>query len=91
MLLPGSLARSIAIVLLGTVMFINALWDYFFFRTRNLLHAYLIGLPYSALATALFILLVRLDAIAAWCLLPYMIYLFYASVWGYRIWKLNPN
>ena len=70
-------------------MFINALWNYFFFRACNLRYAYLIGLPYNALALALFILLLRLDRTAAWFLLPYMIYLFYANMWGYRVWKLN--
>jgi benzodiazapine receptor len=90
LLLPYSPARNIAFILLAKMMFINALWNYFFFRTRNLLHAYLIGFPYGVIALALFILLLRLDRMAAWCLLPYMIYLvFYANIWGHRVWKLN--
>lgn len=89
LLLPSSPTRSAAFVLLGTLMFINALWNYFFFRSRNLFHAYLLGLPYSAIAVALFALLVRLDGVAGLCLLPYILYLFYASIWGYRVWKLN--
>lgn len=91
LLLPSSPSRSATFALLGTVMLINALWNYFFFRTRNLRHAYLIGLPYGALALALFIVLLRLDRTAAWCLLPYIVYLSYGSVWGYRVWKLNPD
>lgn len=91
-LLPSSTMRNAAFALLGAILFINALWNYFFFRTRNLFHAYLLGLPYSAIAlTLFFLLLLRVDREAAWCLLPYILYLFYASVWGYRIWKLNPN
>ena len=89
LLLPSSPARGATFVLLGALMFINALWNYFFFRACNLRYAYLIGLPYNALALALFILLLRLDRTAAWFLLPYMIYLFYANMWGYRVWKLN--
>ena len=73
-------------------MFINALWNYFFFRSRNLFHAYLLGFPYSAIALCLFLLLLlRVDRMAGWFLLPYLLYLFYAGVWGYRIWKLNPQ
>jgi translocator protein len=84
---PG---RSAAFALLGAMMFINALWNYFFFRTRNLFHAYLLGLPYSVIAISLFLLLLlRLDQIAAWSLLPYLLYLFYGNFWGYRIWRLN--
>jgi benzodiazapine receptor len=91
-LLPPSNARSVAFALLGAIMLINALWNYFFFRTRNLFHAYLLGLPYGAIALSLFLLLLlRVDRMAAWFLLPYIFYLFYASIWGYRIWKLNPQ
>jgi benzodiazapine receptor len=89
-LLPSSPGRSAAFALIGALMFVNALWNYFFFRTRNLFHAYLLGLPYGMIAISLFLLLLlRLDRTAAWCLFPYILYLFYASVWGYRIWKLN--
>ena len=90
-LLPPAFARSAAFVLIGAIMFINALWNYFFFRARNLFHAYLLGLPYAGIAVVLFVLLLlELDRIAAWFLLPYLLYLFYGNFWGYRIWKLNP-
>src|SRR5437762_7447912 len=49
-LLPPAAVRSVAFALLGAIMLINALWNYFFFRTGNLFHAYLLGLPYSAIA-----------------------------------------
>jgi tryptophan-rich sensory protein len=89
-LLPPSVQRTAAFILIGAMMLINALWNYFFFRTRNLFHAYLLGLPYNAIAISLFLLLLlRLDRMAAWCLFPYILYLFYGNLWGYRIWKLN--
>ena len=75
--------------LLAGIMLTNAFWNYFFFRTRNLLHAFLIGLPYSVLAVVLFGLLLEFDRTAAWILFPYLVYLFYANYFGYRIWKLN--
>ena len=81
--------RDWALALMGSIMFINALWNYFFFRTRNLFHAYLIGFPYAMLAVALFVVLLDLDRLAAWFLLPYLLYLFYAGAFGYRVWKLN--
>jgi benzodiazapine receptor len=90
-MLPCTPGRSAAFALMAAIMFINALWNYFFFRTRNLFHAYLLGLPYGAIAITLFsLLLLRVDRLAAWCLLPYLFYLSYASIWGYRTWKLNP-
>ena len=91
-LLPPTHARNIAFALLGAVMFVNALWNYFFFRTGNLLHAYLLGMFYNAIALSLFLLLlVKVDHTAAWCLFPYILYLFYANIWGYRVWKFNPS
>ena len=84
-------SRRRAFGLLGCMMFINALWNYFFFRTRNLRHAYLIGLPYSLIAVTLFVLLLRIDKPAAFCLLFYLAYLFYANAFGYRVWKLNDS
>ena len=89
--LPPIAPRNIAFALLGGIMFMNALWNYFFFRARNLFHAYVLGLSYTAFALALFLLLLlRVDPTAAWCLFPYIVYLTYANVWGYRVWKLNP-
>src|SRR2546423_7637971 len=44
-LLPTSPGRTAAFALIGAFMFINALWNYFFFRPRNLFHADLLGLP----------------------------------------------
>jgi tryptophan-rich sensory protein len=92
-LLSPSSSRTAAFALICAFMFLNALWNYFFFRTRNLFHAYVLGLPYSVVAISLFLLLLlRLDGVAAWCLLPYLLYLFfYANLWGYRIWKLNSD
>ncbi len=87
---PPASARDWSLVLVLTIMLINALWNYVFFRTRNLLHAWLIGLPYSLMALALFLLLLRFDRPATLCLLPYLGYLFYANWFGFRVWKLNP-
>jgi len=87
---PASdLQQRATLALLGGVMLTNAFWNYFFFRTRNLLHAFLIGVPYSVLAVVLFGLLLGFDRTAAWVLFPYLVYLFYANYFGYRIWKLN--
>jgi len=90
-LTPPSALRNAAFALLATIMFVNALWNYFFFRTRNLFHAFLLGLPYGVIAVALFVVLLRVDQRAAWWLSPYLLYLFYGSIWGYRTWKLNPE
>jgi len=66
--------------------------ELFLLPHAHLFHAYLLGVPYNAIAFSIFLLLLlRLDRVTAWCFLPYIIYLFYANIWGYRIWKLNPG
>lgn len=88
---PESTASSnLALLLLVAMMIINAAWNWFFFRTRNLRHAFAIGVPYGLAALALFFVLLRLDPFAAWWLSPYLGYLLYASVWSYRVMQLNP-
>ena len=89
--LPDTLpSRDVAIALLGVIMFVNALWNYFFFRTRNLFHAFAIGIPYAVAALVLFALLLRVDRTSAWYLLPYLLYLPYGGMLTYQLWKLNP-
>ncbi len=81
--------RSGAILLTVLLMLINAGWNWSFFRSRNLLYALLLGVCYTVLALMLTALLLRIDRVAAACLAPYLVYLVYANVWGYAIWKLN--
>ena len=87
--LPPTAFRNGAIALVVTVLLVNAIWNYFFFRKRNLWLAFVLGLPYSAVALTLFFFLVRLDRTAASWWLPYVVYLFYAGTFSYRVWKLN--
>ncbi len=60
--------RFTAILLILLLMVINAAWNWFFFRTRNLLHALLLGVSYTVLASAVTILLFSTDRVAAICL-----------------------
>ena len=38
---------------------------------------------------ALLLCVVQVDPMAAWALVPYLIYRIYAIWWGYRLWDLN--
>ena len=90
--LPVSVGlRQWALVLVGAILFVNALWNLFFFRTQNLFHAFVVGLLYVGLALILLGVLWHVDRSAAWSFLPYTVYLAYASWFGYRVWKFNPS
>lgn len=87
--LPASGVRNAALGLLVGMMAMNALWNYVFFRARSLRLSFFAFLPYGLVALALFALTLELDRIAAFSILSYIAYLGYATVWGYRLWRIN--
>jgi tryptophan-rich sensory protein len=87
--LTPSTPRRAALLLLATILAVNAYWNYLFFRRRSLRQSFLLGLPYTVIAIVLSGLLFRLDPSTAWLFLPYTLYLTYANTWTYRIWQLN--
>ena len=89
LLLLPSPRPILAIGLLTCVMILNALWNAFFFRRRNLRGAFLLSFGYSAIAAALLVVLLKRDVISALWFVPYVVYLLYANAWGYQIWQLN--
>jgi tryptophan-rich sensory protein len=80
---------NLAFALVLVVMATNALWNYIFFRARNLWGAFLLGFPYALVAIGLFVCLIQFDKVAAWALAPYLIYLLYGAWWSYGLLKLN--
>ena len=80
-----------ALILLLVYMSINAIWNFIFFRARNMFYAFLIGLPYIPIAIGLFFSLLQFDLTAAYVFLPYLFYLIYATWLGYQNWQLNKD
>ncbi|MDQ6788223.1 MAG: tryptophan-rich sensory protein [Acidobacteriota bacterium] len=78
---------TLALILFMTV--VNALTNYVIFRARNLRLSFIIGSLFPVLDVTLFIFLLQLDIVAAWSLIPYLIYRIYAVCWGYALWKSN--
>lgn len=81
--------RPACITLILAVMAANAFWNYLFFRRRNLFLATIGSIPYSVAAILLLYFLSQADRTAAWIFAPYCVYLIYANVWGFSLWKLN--
>jgi tryptophan-rich sensory protein len=84
-----SVLRPMTLGLIVFMMAANALWNYVFFRARKLFLAFVAGSAAPVFDTALFICLLQLDKVAAWSLVPYLLYRVYAVYWGYALWKLN--
>jgi tryptophan-rich sensory protein len=83
--------RYTAFALLLVVLAVNAFWNFVFFRRRNLFYSFVLSVFYTLAAVALFLCLYQFDYVAAFAEIPYLLYLIYALIWGYRLWKLNPN
>jgi benzodiazapine receptor len=84
-----SILKPATLSLVVFMMVANALWNYVFFRARKLSLAFVTGSAAPLFDAALFICLLRLDKVAAWSLVPYLMYRVYAVYWGYALWKLN--
>ena len=84
-----STLRGAALALLLFMMAVNALTNYVIFRARNLRLSFIIGNLFPVMDMALFLCLLRLDRVAAWVLMPYLLYRIYAVWWGYSLWRLN--
>ena len=78
-----------ALTLILFMMLINALTNYIIFRARNLRLSFIVGTLFPIMDIALFICLIHLDEVAAWSLIPYLLYRIYAIWWGYGLLKLN--
>ena len=84
-----SALRHATFTLILFMMAVNAFWNYLFFRTQNLFHSLIVGILYPIITIALLICLIQLDKVAAWSLVPYLLYQIYAFWWGYGLWKIN--
>jgi tryptophan-rich sensory protein len=71
------------------MMIVNGLSNYVIFRAKNLWLSYMIGNAFPIMDVALFVLLTQLDTVAAWSMIPYLVYRVYAVWWGYALWKAN--
>jgi tryptophan-rich sensory protein len=84
-----TLIRGLSFVLTLLLLILNAGWNFFFFRRRDLKQSLLINIPYGAVALGLLVTLFRVDPLAGRLFTAYIVYLSYAIWFGYRVWQLN--
>ena len=87
----GSALRLATIVLVVVMMTVNALTNYIIFRARNLRLSFIVGALFPVLDITLFLMLIQIESLAAWTIIPYLIYRIYAVWWGYALWKQNDS
>ena len=69
----------------------NAVWNYFFFRRRDLRASLLLNVPYAVIAITLAGSLALLGDGTIWVFAPYLVYLVYGAYYGYATWRLNED
>ena len=87
--LDNSPLRNAGFVLALFMMLVNALTNYIIFRARNLRLSFIVGCLFPLMDVTLLVCLIQLDRLAAWSLVPYLIYRAYGVWWGYALWKIN--
>lgn len=84
-----SLERRQAATLFGIHLVFNALWSILFFGLHNPLLGLLDILILLSLIVIITIKFYRLDRVAAYLLLPYLVWVAFATLLNFSIWQLN--
>ena len=87
----GSRGRGMAILLFLAQLVMNLLWSPLFFRAHQVDNAFILILLLIAAVAATALLFWRIRPAAGLLLLPYLVWLAFASVLNYEIGRLNPQ
>jgi translocator protein len=85
----ASAARRLALILFFVQLALNAAWSWMFFGVHNLLLGAINIVPQLLVIVATVVAFHRLDRIAAWCLVPLVAWVTFASVLNIAICQLN--
>jgi benzodiazapine receptor len=85
----GWTAGKVALTLWVVQLLLNGAWSGLFFTLRNPLAGMVdIALLWTAIAATIF-LFAPVSRVAAWLLVPYLVWVSYATVLNFAIWRLN--
>jgi len=87
----GSRGRGLAITLFLVQLVCNFAWSPLFFGAHEATLAFYLLLAIFVLATVTTVLFGRIRALAAWLMLPYLVWLGFASALSYDIDRMNPD
>lgn len=87
----GFRAARAALALFLVQLAVNALWSWLFFGWKLGAAAFADVLLLWVLILATMLAFRRIRPLAAWLLLPYLLWVSFASVLNFAIWRLNPG
>ncbi len=83
-------ARRLGLNLFFAQLTLNAAWSWMFFAAHSPALGLLNIVPQLALILATIVVFLRLDRVAAWCLVPLAVWVAFATILNLAIWQLNP-
>jgi benzodiazapine receptor len=86
---PSSSVRTIALVLFGVQFVFNVLWSYLFFGSNNPLWALIEIFILLVFIVATGVYFYWVNKFAGYLLIPYFLWVSFASFLNYNIWSLN--
>jgi translocator protein len=87
----GAKGRGLALGLFATQLVLNLIWSPMFFAAHKVTSAFWLILVILGLAIATTIAFAPIRKAAAWLLVPYMVWLSFASILNYKIDQMNPD
>ena len=85
----GSSLRTAAVSLFFIQLALNAAWPWIFFWAHSPLLGLINIVPQFLAILATLAAFARLDRLAAWCLVPLALWVSYASILNFSVWRLN--
>ncbi len=70
-------------------LLVNGLWSFVFFKFQSLLGAFIIIIFLLILILLTIILFYKINKVASFLLIPYFIWVSYATILNFSIWRLN--
>lgn len=87
--LRESSLRTTAVSLFAVQLALNAAWSWMFFWAHSPLLGLINIIPQFLAVLATIAAFARLDRLAAWCLVPLALWVSYASILNFWLWRLN--
>jgi translocator protein len=87
----GANGRGVAIGLFLSQLALNLLWPLMFFGQHKVTTAFYLIIIILALAIASTVAFARIRKAAAWLMVPYLVWLSFASILNFQIDQLNPD
>lgn len=89
-LMPDSPQRSRGLNLFVAQLIVNFFWSLIFFNTNAFGFAFAWLLLLWVLVALMILAFRKVDPIAGWLQIPYLIWLTFAAYLNYQVWMLNP-